>query len=91
MDALNYNELFGHFELPPILSFAGEGDAYLGHPHDCAAFLKEIGADIPKSFIHLSQKNGNKHDYDHVSMLPHKDAVDDHFPKLVQWMGSIAR
>jgi pimeloyl-ACP methyl ester carboxylesterase len=66
VDHFDYTAAFQQIKPPPILSFAGSGDAYLGNPKDCVDFIQEIHAPVPESFIELSMENGNKQDYDHV-------------------------
>jgi predicted alpha/beta hydrolase len=73
--------------LPPILSFAGRGDAYLGHPADVERFLQETGAQKIERII-LGVAEGFKRDYDHVSMIKAREAPDDHFPTLLNWLRS---
>jgi len=34
----------------------------------------------------LSKQGGNKHDYDHSSLLLHKDCEKDHFPMVLDWI-----
>ena len=36
----------------------------------------------------LSKKNGHLHDYDHSSLLLHKDCERDHFPQIRQWIAA---
>ena len=34
----------------------------------------------------LARRTGYRHDYDHVSLLTHPDAVHDHFPLVLEWL-----
>jgi hypothetical protein len=34
---------------------------------------------------------GHLHDYDHISLLTHRDAPADHFPWIVNWLAEAER
>lgn len=72
-------------ELPPILSITGSADKVLGHPVDCEKVLQETGGDNWE-FRVIGQKQGFQHDYDHIDLLTHHDAVTDHFPMVGEWI-----
>jgi hypothetical protein len=40
----------------------------------------------PLTYHLLAKKSGNKHNYDHTSMLLHKDCEKDHFPVVLKWV-----
>jgi predicted alpha/beta hydrolase len=84
-DGFDYGAAVRKVELPPILSFAGRGDAYLGHPRDVEVFLMEIGAARVRKEV-LGRVEGHLEDYDHASMLTSKDAIHDHFPRVLDWL-----
>jgi len=71
--------------MPPSLFVAGAKDPVLGHPIDMRRFMAECGVD-ERSFRLLGQSSGDRHDYDHINMLTHPDAPEDHFPGLVAWI-----
>ncbi len=80
-DDFDYGRALSRVALPPMLFLAGEKDLYLGNPKDVKIFMDECGLGEKKIII-LGQKNGFKHDYDHINMLTHKDASIDHFPLI---------
>jgi len=71
--------------LPPVLCFAGKNDPYLGHPTDVKLLAEETGAKNYQ-FSLLSLASGHKHDYGHIDMLTHPDAVNDHFLEALEWL-----
>lgn len=74
----NYREKLKQLHLPPIHFFTGKNDKLLGHPDDVHRLAMETGQ---IEHIHiLSKANGNLHDYNHINILTHGDAVNDHFP-----------
>lgn len=84
-DGFDYGQAIKNVKLPPILYFAAANDRCLGHPKDVIRFVKESKQENHK-YILLSKKNGNLHNYDHISMLTHTDAVNDHFPFVLKWL-----
>ena len=82
-DGYDYRSAAQALSLPPLLSLAGAGDAWLGNPQDCQRFLKELRV---KHFTYrtLGRAQGNQQDYDHLQILTHPDAVEDHFPGIVR-------
>jgi predicted alpha/beta hydrolase len=85
-DGFDYGDAAKKVHLPPTLYIAAIDDACLGHRKDVWDFMMESG-DHVKDFMVLSKKNGNLHDYNHVSMMTHRDAPMDHFPKVLEWLG----
>ena len=84
-DGFDYGSAVMRVSLPPALYFAAAKDRCLGHPEDVLRFMKESGqGDAP--FVLLGKDHGNLHDYRHVSMITHPDAVDDHFPSVLRWL-----
>ena len=69
---------------PPVWHFGAVNDTLLGHPQDVQAFIAESAANA--GFTLLGKSHGNKHDYDHISMLTHPLAVQDHFIQLRDWL-----
>ncbi|MGB3180726.1 MAG: alpha/beta fold hydrolase [Cyclobacteriaceae bacterium] len=84
-DGFDYGRAVNRAELPPTLHIAAINDEYLGHPEDVQRLIKEVG-EHPHEFIVLSKENGNRHDYDHINMLTHPDALTDHFPTVLRWL-----
>jgi predicted alpha/beta hydrolase len=84
-DGFNYGQKIKEFPLPPLLSITGAADTYLGHPVDVNNFVKEAGNENSK-FIIIGKENGNKHDYGHIDILTQPDALEDHFPMVLNWL-----
>ena len=70
---------------PAVLLLAAKGDKVLGHPLDVARFGKELWCDKAEYCI-LSRGESAKQDYDHITLLTHGDAPNDHFPRVVAWL-----
>lgn len=85
VDGFDYGKAAERIKLPPALYFAAANDMSLGHPSDVTDFINESG-DHRHEYILLSKKNRNLHNYDHVSMITHRDAPMDHFPKVLSWL-----
>jgi len=71
--------------LPPTLYFAASNDPCRGHPDDVRRFRDESGSHLSRVHL-LGRQTGHWHDYDHVSLLTHPDAPDDHFPLVLRWL-----
>jgi predicted alpha/beta hydrolase len=82
-DSFDYGSAIRKLKLPPILSITGANDRSLGHPDDALRFIEEIGSGL---FRVIGKKQGNLHDYDHISLLTHPDAREDHFRMVLGWM-----
>ncbi|MCP5468247.1 MAG: alpha/beta fold hydrolase [Deltaproteobacteria bacterium] len=87
IDDFDYATEIQKVKLPPVLNLVGEGDTFMGHPSDVYNFMGEMGLSGQGYHI-LSRKNGNLHDYDHISILTDPDAMKDHFPLLLEWIKS---
>ena len=83
-DNFDYGSAIKKIKLPPVLYLAGAADACLGHPNDVHDFMMESGAEFAQFRI-LGKKYENLHDYGHIDMLVHPDAVKDHFPLVIEW------
>lgn len=77
-------------DYPPALYFSSAHDLAFSSPDDVKAFMREIGQHNGRLVV-LGRNNGNLHDYSLVSMLTHHEAVQDHFPFMVNWMAEMNR
>ena len=84
-DGFDYSEMIPKTDLPPTLYLAGAGDKFMGHYSDIKYMMKEAGQETSDYWL-LGKKEGFLHDYGHNDSLFHKDAVKDHFPKILTWM-----
>jgi len=85
-DGFDYFQAAKLIDWPPTWHFTGSKDKVLGHATDVNIFIKEYN---PKAkFTLLSKPSGNMHNYDHINILTHPDAINDHFPLLVDWLNS---
>ncbi|MBU3021685.1 alpha/beta fold hydrolase [Aestuariibacter sp. A3R04] len=84
-DQFNYAQAAKETNWPVTWHIAAANDYALGHPRDVRDFIAEsVGSSA--RFTVLSRKNGNLFDYDHINMLTHPRAVEDHFPSIAQWL-----
>lgn len=84
-DGFDYGAAIRGVRLPPAWYIAAAKDYCLGHPRDVHDFMMEAG-EQERSYTVLSREYGNRHDYDHINMLTHRDAADDHFPMVAEWL-----
>ncbi|WP_290578990.1 alpha/beta fold hydrolase [Ketobacter sp.] len=70
---------------PPALYFAPSADLARCSAADVKGFMREIGHHNGRLVV-LGRNLGNRHNYSQISMLTHPDAVQDHFPFMVNWM-----
>jgi predicted alpha/beta hydrolase len=84
-DGYDYAQAIRQLKLPPVLHIAAINDEYLGHPDDVERLIAEVG-DHPHKYVLLSRDTGHLHDYDHINMLTHPEASDDHFPLVHSWL-----
>ncbi|NVO01003.1 MAG: alpha/beta fold hydrolase [Geobacteraceae bacterium] len=84
-DGFDYGAAVRKIILPPIWYIAAKNDHALGHPDDVRDFMNSTGEQKSR-FTILGRQNGSLHDYDHINMLTHPDAVSDHFPKVAEWL-----
>ena len=84
-DGFPYGEAIRNIELPPTLHLTGAHDHALGHARDVSDFLHEIGAQHAE-FRLIGRAQGYRHNYNHLNILTHPDAVLDHFPLVLQWL-----
>lgn len=84
-DGFDYAKEIPKTHLPPTLYLAGAGDIFMGHASDIRREMIERGQEN-EPFRILGKANGNLHDYGHNDMLFHRDAAEDHFQEIVEWM-----
>ena len=87
-DEFDYLEAMKQVDFPPILAITGGGDKTLGNPIDCEFTARQAGS---KNLIFkvLGKKTGHKHDYDHINLLTHKEAAEDQFAFVFDWMQNL--
>jgi pimeloyl-ACP methyl ester carboxylesterase len=83
-DQFDYAQSCAQLCWPPVWHFAAQNDRLLGHPQDVQAFIAETAPQA--RFTLLGRANGYLQDYDHISMLTHPAAVQDHFVELRDWL-----
>ena len=84
-DEFDYATQIPETRFPPTLYLAGAGDVFMGHPDDVKITMQEVGQSEANFWI-LGKKNGFSRDYGHNDSLFHKNAVNDHFPKILEWL-----
>ncbi|MFQ3212533.1 MAG: alpha-beta hydrolase superfamily lysophospholipase [Marivirga sp.] len=85
-DGFNYATALQDKKLPPILSITGAKDTHAGHPKDVKRLLSEIGNKASHQFKEIGTKQGYLNNYDHITLLTHPDAKDDHFKEVATWL-----
>ncbi|MBW8050611.1 MAG: alpha/beta hydrolase [Cytophagales bacterium] len=84
-DGFDYAEALKKVVLPPVLYLTGAGDNILGNPVDVKLLMDETGVQDSQFYI-VGKANNNLHDYGHIDILTHPDAVNDHYPFVLDWM-----
>jgi pimeloyl-ACP methyl ester carboxylesterase len=84
-DGFDYYHAAENINWPPTWHFTGINDRALGHRQDVQLFINESSNHAAK-FSVLSKKSGSLVDYDHINILTHAQAVNDHFPQLSFWL-----
>ncbi|GHG01195.1 alpha/beta fold hydrolase [Thalassotalea marina] len=83
-DGFDYANAAKNITWPETWHMTGINDDLLGHIDDVIAHVEETN---PKAEVSLlSKQNGNLLDYDHINMLTAKQCVEDHFPKVSDWL-----
>jgi pimeloyl-ACP methyl ester carboxylesterase len=85
-DKTNIAALLQRIQLPPILSITGTKDDVLGNPVDVKLLLEETGKHQRHQFILAGKETGFKKDYGHIDILTDRDAVEDIYPLVYNWM-----
>jgi predicted alpha/beta hydrolase len=78
----DYRKKLKSIDLPPVYFYTGVNDKLLGNPIDVKKLAEECNSS--ENVTILGKKNGNLHDYDHINILTHPDAVKDHFPEIAE-------
>lgn len=84
-DGFDYGAAVRKISLPPIWYIAAVNDHALGHPRDVRNFMDSAGRQECRYTL-LSRISGNQLDYDHINMLTHPEAENDHFPLVLRWL-----
>ncbi len=85
-DGFDYFQAAKLIDWPPTWHLTGSKDKVLGHATDVIVFIEEYNPHA--KFTLLSKPSGNMQNYDHINILTHPDALEDHFPLLVIWLKS---
>lgn len=88
VDEFNYYKEAKSLSWPPAWYFTGVSDLSLGHASDVLRFVEETRHPDAK-FSVLSKENGNLVDYDHINILTHKLAEQDHFSSICDWLNVV--
>lgn len=88
VDGFDYHKYFKAHPIDiPIFSMTGQNDDVLGHAHDCKALLKEAGA-TKSLFKVIGKQTGYKVNYDHINLLTHPKAKEEHFLEVIDFIQS---
>lgn len=85
-DNFNYPNKLQKIALPPTLHLTGIKDDILGNPIDVELLRKEAGEHQEGELFILGKNYGNMHDYDHINILTHPLAEEDHFITAYEWI-----
>jgi predicted alpha/beta hydrolase len=90
-NGLDYNYLADQHSLPPTFYLTGAADKCLGHYKDVKRFALESRHPLKNVFL-IGKEKGNKQDYDHINILTHPEAREDHFKIIRDYLetGSLA-
>ena len=86
-DDFDYRAACQNITWPATWFIAAVADKALGHPDDVQRFMVEANY-VDADYSLLSKAAGNQKDYDHISMLTDKAAVEDHFVEVLKWLDS---
>ena len=85
-DNFDYKTALHEQKLSPSLHLTGIKDDILGNPIDVELLMKEAGEHQEADLHIVGKSNGNLHNYNHIDILTHKLAEEDHFPMILEWM-----
>lgn len=80
---IDFSRMLQSIALPPVHLYTGINDKLLGHPKDVQRLANELGPGKAAVKV-LGIQAGNKHNYNHINILTHPDAQDDHFLEVLQ-------
>jgi predicted alpha/beta hydrolase len=84
-DGFDYGSAFKIKTMAPTLFLTGIKDDVLGHPLDVEKLMHEMPNPLHELKI-LGKNYGNLHDYNHVNILTHHRASEDHFVDAANWL-----
>lgn len=84
-DNFDYYTAASNLNWPPTWHLTGVKDKTLGNIVDVQHFVDECQIDDVEVSL-LGKQQGNLVDYDHINILTHPSAQQDHFPKVVEWL-----
>lgn len=85
IDNFDYAKAAKAIDWPATWHITGVKDFALGHAQDVKLFISESSKHTAR-FSNLSKKGGYKVDYDHINILTHPVAPNDHFPEILDWL-----
>jgi predicted alpha/beta hydrolase len=85
-DGFNYQKELQKIESPPTLYFTGIKDHTLGNQKDVKLLMNEANSLNNSHFKLLTKSNNNLVDYDHINILTHPKAEQDHFIEALNWI-----
>lgn len=85
-DGFDYGGKLREMSLPATLYLTGAKDTHSGHKKDVKRLKAEVGDKPTDDFRLIGKKTGYQFDYDHINLLTHPKAREDHFPDVVNWM-----
>ena len=84
-DSRNANFWHGFDDIRcPVLGVGSDGDT-VDPAEGCQQLLSAMGSH-QKTFIQLGKRQGHRQDYDHVGMVVSKDAQQEVWPLLLDWL-----
>ncbi len=84
-DGFDYGRAAGEVNLPPALYLAASMDRCLGHPVDVMRTAGESKQENWK-YVLLGKKAGLRNDYNHITMLTHREAPEEVYPIVQDWI-----
>ena len=88
LDDFDYLNALKLYDSPPSLFITGKGDKILGHPKDVQALMNEFQSSNA-TFKIIGKSTGFKHNYDHINLLTHKEAPQDHFNLVLMFIKNV--
>jgi predicted alpha/beta hydrolase len=85
VDGFNYHEALKKVEKPPLMFLTGINDTILGNPVDVKLLIDESAMTNYEMHV-IGKKHGYLNDYDHINLLTHPQAEQDHFPMTLEYL-----